>query len=127
MRSHGEVLTFGNGDCGQLGHGIEEDDDIEVKYPRILKPLRDKKVCSVACGGLHNAVLTEAGHVYTWGCNDDGSLGRDGEEWCPLLVADLQDESIISVSCGDGQTMGVSSGGKVFGWGCYKVNDSFIF
>lgn len=38
--------------------------------------LSDKKVCGIACGGLHNAVFTETGQVYTWGCGDDGSLGR---------------------------------------------------
>jgi alpha-tubulin suppressor-like RCC1 family protein len=37
---------------------------------------RDKKVCGIACGGIHNAVYTESGQVYTWGCSDDGSLGR---------------------------------------------------
>lgn len=40
----------------------------------------------IACGGLHNAVYTATGQVYTWGCADDGSLGRQGEESVPLLV-----------------------------------------
>ncbi len=47
---------------------------------------RNKKVCGIACGGIHNVVYTESGQVYTWGCNDDGSLGRAGEESMPLLV-----------------------------------------
>jgi hypothetical protein len=108
LRSYGEVMTFGSGDCGQLAHGLDGDDDLMVKYPRIvyslrspsLPPLhlslflssfpppsppphgpsavftREKKVVSIACGGLHNAVCTEEGLVYTWGCGDDGSLGR---------------------------------------------------
>ncbi len=37
----------------------------------------------IACGGLHNAVFTEDGLVYTWGCSDDGSLGR-----CVCVCAD---------------------------------------
>ena len=32
----GEVMTFGTGDCGQLGHGVEEYTDTEVKYPRVV-------------------------------------------------------------------------------------------
>jgi regulator of chromosome condensation len=40
LRSYGEVLTFGSGDCGQLAHGIESDDDLMVKYPRIVYSLR---------------------------------------------------------------------------------------
>ncbi len=86
LRKYGEVLTFGSGDCGQLAHGTEEMEDLEVKYPRIVHSLRDKKVCGIACGGIHNAVYTETGQVYTWGCGDDGPLGRPGPEMFPLLV-----------------------------------------
>lgn len=70
--------------------GIENDEDMAVRYPRVVAPLRDKKVYSVACGGLHNAVVTETGQVYTWGCNDDGSLGREGNESFPELVESIQ-------------------------------------
>jgi hypothetical protein len=40
LRSYGEVLTFGSGDCGQLAHGIDRDEDLMVKYPRIVYSLR---------------------------------------------------------------------------------------
>jgi regulator of chromosome condensation len=96
---------------------MEEDDDLMVKYPRVVYSLRDKKVCGISCGGLHNAILTEQGCVYTWGCSDDGTLGRTGEESIPLLVDALKDEICISVACGDGQTMAVSTRGDVWGWG----------
>jgi regulator of chromosome condensation len=86
LRKYGEVLTFGSGDCGQLAHGTDSDEDLIVKYPRIVYSLRDKKVLGIACGGLHNAVFTDQGTVYTWGCADDGSLGRGGDENLPGLV-----------------------------------------
>ena len=70
--------------------GIDKDEDMAIKYPRVLAPLRDKKVCSIALGGLHNAVVTETGQVYTWGCNDDGSLGREGNEGFPALVESIK-------------------------------------
>lgn len=122
LRSHGEVLTFGSGDCGQLAHGTDNEEDMLVKFPRIVYSLRDKKVCMISCGGLHNAVVTETGHVYTWGCSDDGSLGREGEEELPELVTYLADagESIIRVGCGDGQTVAVTTSGSVYAWGCFK-------
>lgn len=134
LRSHGEVLTFGNGECGQLAHGVENEEDTTVKYPRIVYSLRNKKVVGIACGGIHNAVFTETGQVYTWGCNDDGSLGREtgetmvqksddmysGDENMPGLVEAIKDEVVIGVACGDGQTFAITVDGRVWGWGCYK-------
>lgn len=79
LSRHGEVLTFGSGDCGQLAHGVDSDEDMMVRYPRVVDGLRGEKVCAISCGGLHNAVCTENGEVYTWGCSDDGSLGRQGK------------------------------------------------
>lgn len=86
LRTYGEVLTFGSGDCGQLAHGSENPEDLEVKYPRIVYSLRDKKIVGIACGGIHNAAFSSTGQVYTWGCADDGALGRTGDENMPLLV-----------------------------------------
>jgi hypothetical protein len=40
LRTYGECLTFGSGDCGQLAHGIENDEDLMVKYPRVVYSLR---------------------------------------------------------------------------------------
>ena len=31
LRVHGEVLTWGSGDCGQLAHGTEDEADLSVK------------------------------------------------------------------------------------------------
>lgn len=120
LRSYGEVLTFGSGDCGQLAHGVDRDEDMMVRFPRIVYSLRDKKICSIACGGIHNAAITEGGQVFTWGCADDGSLGRTGDESTPLLVDALSNETVIAVACGDGQTLAVTTNGDVWGWGCYK-------
>jgi len=119
LKSFGEVLTFGSGDCGQLAQGNEEE-NLMVKYPRIVYSLRDKKVIGISCGGLHNAVFTESGQVYTWGCSDDGSLGRPGDETIPTLVETLASENVIGVACGDGQTLAFTTAGEVWGWGCYK-------
>lgn len=40
LRSYGEVMTFGSGDCGQLAHGLDSDEDLMVKYPRVVYSLR---------------------------------------------------------------------------------------
>lgn len=121
-RKVGVVLTFGNGDCGQLAHGIE-DEDKQVKWPRVVRSLNNVPIVMIACGGLHNAVSTADGRVYTWGCNDDGSLGRitnnEMEEQHPAEVP-IEGEVIVQVSAGDCQTFAVALSGNVYGWGCYK-------
>lgn len=40
--------------------------------------------------------------VYTWGCNDEGALGRitgEGEDYSPGLVKNIEDK-IVQVSAG---------------------------
>lgn len=128
LRAHGEVLTFGSGDCGQLGHGMEEDSELMVKFPRKVMGLMEKQIVGISCGGLHNAVYTASGAVYTWGCNDDGSLGRVGIEHDPIRVTGIiENEAIINVACGDGQTLCLSAKGVLYGWGCYKDKEGKKF
>ena len=120
LKVHGDVLTFGNGECGQLGQGTEEE-DLRVRYPKILFSLRDKKVILIACGGLHNVVVTNGGLVYSWGCNDDGALGRGGDENFPSLVEGVNE--VVEVTCGDSHSLALTSQGNVFGWGAYKSKE----
>jgi len=49
--------------------------------------------------------------VYTWGCADDGSLGRAGEETLPQLVSAMAEETVVGVGCGDGQTIAITAKG----------------
>ena len=43
-------------------------------------------VSLIMCGGVHSAILSSTGVAYTWGCNDDGALGRDGVDSLPGRV-----------------------------------------
>ena len=52
----GQVLSWGSGECGQLGHGVEED----LLLPRMLERLH---ATQVAAGALHTGVLTAEGKV----------------------------------------------------------------
>lgn len=76
---------------------------------------------------MHNAVYTEDGHVFTWGCSDDGSLGRTGDENTPIIVSKLQDKAVIGVACGDGQTVAITTTGEVWAWGCFKDREGKKF
>ncbi|EEY53266.1 regulator of chromosome condensation (RCC1)-like protein [Phytophthora infestans T30-4] len=118
----GQMLTFGSGDCGQLGHGVEKDKDLMVEFPLVVRPLVKLEIVRVACGGLHSAAITSAGEVFTWGCDDDGALGRVGDENIPTKVTGFgpQQATAVQVVGGDCHTAVVTLAGKVYTWGCYR-------
>lgn len=61
--------------------------------------------------------------VYSFGCNDEGALGRDtsaeGSETVPGKV-ELQ-EKVVQVSAGDSHTAALTEDGRVFLWGSFRV------
>lgn len=62
LSTEGEVLTWGRGDDGRLGHG-----DNGWKYvPRITQALAGQVVVQVTCGSYHTAAVTGNGDLYTW-------------------------------------------------------------
>lgn len=122
QREAGHVLTLGQGDVGQLGLG---EDTLERKKPAIVKGLDDLEIVQVECGGMHTVALTNSGKVYTWGCNDEGALGRvtsseNGEEFTAGPVQDIESVNVVMVSAGDSHTMALSNQGTVYGWGTYR-------
>lgn len=61
--------------------------------------------------------------IYTFGCNDEGALGRDtsadGSETTPGLVE--LEEKVVQVSAGDSHTAALTEDGRVFVWGSFRV------
>lgn len=53
--SEGNVYTFGLGQFGQLGHGTFI---FESRLPRLVEHFKKGRVCQVACGENHTAVIT---------------------------------------------------------------------
>ena len=54
-------------DTGQLAHGVDSDNDMMVKFPRLVKFFQSKQLSRIACGGLHSVAVTSEGEVFTWG------------------------------------------------------------
>ncbi|KAK9173159.1 Regulator of chromosome condensation (RCC1) repeat family protein [Cryptosporidium meleagridis] len=74
----GTVWVWGSGECDQLG--IKEallDEDLCLKRPKRIEAIsKYENIVDISSGALHNLILTEKGEVLSWGCNDDGALGR---------------------------------------------------
>ncbi|KAL5017227.1 hypothetical protein ScPMuIL_006816 [Solemya velum] len=126
-RSHrsspGVVLACGEGDVGQLGLG---EDVIEKGRPGLVD-IKDK-IIQVCAGGMHTVCLTVDGQIYTFGCNDEGSLGRntseEGSETWPAKVE--MPTKIIQVSAGESHTAVLADDGRVFAWGNFRDSKGSI-
>lgn len=125
--SHGKepglVLVLGQGDVGQLGLG---ETITERKKPALVT--LPEQMVQVVAGGMHTVCLSESGNVYTFGCNDEGALGRDsseeGSETLPVKV-DLE-EKVIQVSAGDSHSAALTENGIVYVWGTFRDNNGII-
>ncbi|XP_035245094.1 regulator of chromosome condensation [Anguilla anguilla] len=125
--SHGKekglVLVLGQGDVGQLGLG---EDVLERKKPALVS--LPEGVLQAVAGGMHTVCLSETGNVYTFGCNDEGALGRDtaeeGSETSPGKVE--LGERVVQVSAGDSHTAALTEEGVVYAWGSFRDNNGVI-
>lgn len=73
------------------------------------------KAIDVAAGRCHYAVATEAGTVFTWGCQ---ALGREGDKMKPQPVGgDLASRSVETVAAGEYFTLVTTDSGEIYGWG----------
>jgi len=70
----GEVLSFGDGAAGQLGHGLDTDEWV----PREVGRLAGVNVVEFSTSGHHTACVTEEGALFTFGEGGDGRLGHGG-------------------------------------------------
>lgn len=116
-RGHGHVLTVGQGDTGQLGLG---EDVMEKTRPGIISSL--STAVDIAAGGMHTVVLNSDGEVYTFGCNDEGSLGRHVEEEEECFEPGKVEIAgrVVMISAGDSHTAALTEDGKVFAWGTFR-------
>lgn len=119
----GLILTFGEGDMGQLGiEGVNS-----RKKPALIPDLSDEKVDQVACGGLHTCCLTSDDKVFSFGCNDEAALGRktddQDDEMVPAeidLAIASNDIKVLKITAGDSHSALLTTDGKVFVWGCFR-------
>lgn len=62
--------------------------------------------------------------MYTFGCNDEGALGRKVDDEDECMTPDKVDvpTKVVSVSAGDSHTAALSHDGCVFVWGTFRVS-----
>lgn len=83
----GKAYAWGDGSGGRLGTG----DAFPRTSPTAIGALGDAVVARVAAHAAHAAAVTEAGHLWCWGANDGGQLGR------PRRTGRLRGPAAVSV------------------------------
>lgn len=84
------------------------------------------RILKIVCGGMHTVALSNQGKVYTWGCNDEGALGRPGQENTPIEVSNTLKIPITDITAGDSHTIAYNqSVNQIYLWGLYRVNIIF--
>jgi regulator of chromosome condensation len=130
-----DLLIFGS---GEQGNQLPWDLCTKVKFrrkPAMVSQFQNVKILEVKSAGYHTAVLVEkedgSTEVWTWGCNDDGVLGRivsqgdekDEQESTPTK---LDASGVISLSVGSFHMYGLTEEGSLWGWGTYKEEGGFL-
>ncbi|KAL7555318.1 hypothetical protein ACHAWF_018980 [Thalassiosira exigua] len=146
------VTTFGDG--VQLGRG---ESVIKARKPRVVSSLIGRDICAVTSGGYHSLALDRTGQVYSWGADEDGSLGRRTTEGNLLpdrikkgilpsqygpngVTKDMRDangellpfeerpEAVITqIAAGETQSLALSTAGDVYFWGIYRDGEGRKF
>jgi len=105
-----EVFAVGSNMMGELGSsnvGETRKDFLRVKG---TKGINFKQIYA---GGIHSVGITKEGKILSWGCDDDGFLGRVHGigDIADYIQGELNDQQIIMVACGDTVTMALDSNG----------------
>ncbi|XP_037368433.1 X-linked retinitis pigmentosa GTPase regulator isoform X5 [Talpa occidentalis] len=95
------VYSFGLGQFGQLGLGTFI---FETSEPRVIDRVKDQKISSISCGENHTALITDMGHLYTFGDGRHGKLGLGLEnftnQFIPTFCSNFLTFIIKLVACG---------------------------
>ena len=111
----GKMYVHGSGECEQLGLG---EGVLERKKPTLIKT---GSFVKMAIGALHNLGLSAEGRVFSWGCNDDGALGRKGGENEPgEMEGAIGNVRIVEIAAGDSHSLMLDSAGGVWFSGVFK-------
>lgn len=114
----GNLLVCGQNDVGQLG--LDPDNVLEKTKPGLVNTI--PHIVDVKAGGMHSLCLTTEGEIWSFGCNDEGALGRDtskeGSEAVPKKI-DLPGK-VVKISAGDSHSACLLDDGRVFAWGSFR-------
>ncbi|GAB6028234.1 Protein rcc2 [Chamberlinius hualienensis] len=116
VTEEGKVMTWGRNDKGQLGHSDTKRRDV----PTVVEELKHLLSVDAACGRGHTLVLTDHGHVYSFGDNKNGQCGIGSN--APTVTSPhkvtFKGRPVQKISCGAEFSCMVDFKGYLFSFGC---------
>ena len=112
VAADGRLYAFGDGRCGQLGSGREDDEALPIEVlpalPHAIEPRAPARwpsaVLRASAGRYHSLALTADGRAWAWGLGAHGQLGLGDEESrlapCPLDALAARGVRVRGVSAG---------------------------
>ena len=131
LTEDGHVYMWGYGTRGNLGTGNSDNQSTPVDITANFSAIDGSIIDVVLTHDSRSAItfaLTDTGHVYGWGCGENGALGtgKDQYEYYPVDITpnfDLDSgETIIQVVADGGNGnrghgLALTDQGRVFAWG----------
>ncbi|KAL7641414.1 UNVERIFIED_CONTAM: hypothetical protein RMT77_008554 [Armadillidium vulgare] len=116
LTEDGEVLAWGQNNCGQIGSGTTTNQPTPRK---IIANIGGRRVIDIACGQTSSMAVMDNGEVYGWGLNSNGQLGLGNtvNQHNTCRVTALQGVVITKVACGYSHTLALSDEGHLYAWG----------
>ena len=81
ITADGAVWSWGDGVCGKLGHGDEQNQLL----PKKVEAFAGQRAVAVSAGSSHSLAITADSAVFTWGRGEYGGLGH-GEDLSNQLL-----------------------------------------
>lgn len=122
--SDGSVVTWGDGQKGQLGNNTLVASSVPVLV-NTAGVLSGKTVTAIAAGNDHCVVLCSDGTLASWGDAATGQLGNGGTTMSQVPVAVtrsgvLSGKTVTAVSAGFSKSLALCSDGTLAKWGDFN-------
>eukprot|EP00899_Mesostigma_viride_P022183 jgi/Mesvir1/3149/Mv16314-RA.1 len=115
LTADGNVFTWGNGECGQLGYDVRGNRPY-VAYPRHVETLKAVRI--IAGYAMSIATIT-SGKMFVWGCSKHGELGIGDTTTrkAPHILPSQETNPYTAISAGANHVLASKKKGELFGWG----------
>ena len=111
------VWSFGNGGCGQLGHG----DEADRSEPTVVKALEGTPVRWAQAGPAHSLVRTGADEILAFGSSEWLCLEHEDNQLLPAAIEPLSSNrgssAVMDVASGANHTVVLLADGELLAFG----------